>query len=775
MDNRLGKSYCCYCNNFMSEQPTSIRSAEAKFPLYVAAQGRVMMTRTLWAMLAGSVALAPLAAQAQSAAAAPAESAAAQPDEGIADIVVTAERRATSVQDTPLAVSAVSGDNLRGREINTLENLAPSLPNVNFGKNVGFARVAIRGVGLDTTVAGQEGRVAVHTDGVYISRPSAAISSFFDVDRVEVVRGPQGTLYGRNATGGAINVITNDPKQEFGGYARLTAGNYGLVASEGAITGPVSDTLSARFAYTITRRGGYGKNLLDGSDIDDDKEMAIRGKLRFAPTANFDITLAADYFQQDDNAFVYHFLGRGSPTVVPFGTVLGGRVAANPRDMYSETDQINTRRFYGFSAIANLDLGAATLTSITAYRSSKLDYQSDADGTDALVSRFQIQEDADQFSQELRLGGTAGRLKWVVGAYYFSEDIFANNAFRPMRRLVGPTPLAQGVDYRGDMTTRAYAVFGQADYELVDRLSITVGARYSSERKGIDSRGVVDFVTPYNATRPLNYNQFQDDSVRQSSFTPRLGVQFKPNDDVMLYATYAKGFKSGGYAVTSIAPPLRPEKLTDYEGGIKAEWFDRRLRTNLSAFYYDYADLQVQKIDGAAAIPLNAAQATVKGVELEFVAKPVSALELSGNISYLDATFDSFVTGDTARPALGNIDLAGNRLQQAPKYTVNLAAAYRVPVGSGSVTLRGEMNYVDRVFFSFYNRPEVSQPANTKYNAFLNYAANGDGLNASLWVRNLTNRRTVSSSQVSAGFVGFPIMGAFDPPRTYGVTFGITF
>ena len=179
-------------------------------------------------------------------------------DSALGDIVVTAQKRASSVQDTPLAITAVGGADLRAREINSLENLAPQLPNVNFGKNVGFARIAIRGVGLDTTVVGQEGRVAYHTDGIYISRPTAAIATFFDVNRVEVVRGPQGTLYGRNATAGAINVITNDPEQKFGGYAKLTVGNYGMVGYDGAVTGALTDTISARFAVQTVDRGGYG-------------------------------------------------------------------------------------------------------------------------------------------------------------------------------------------------------------------------------------------------------------------------------------------------------------------------------------------------------------------------------------------------------------------------------------------------------------------------------------------------------------------------------------
>lgn len=690
------------------------------------------------------------------------------------DIIVTAQRRESSVQRTALAITAVGGEDLRSREINSVENLAPSLPNVNFGKNVGFARIAIRGVGFDTTVIGQEGRVAYHTDGVYISRPSAAIASFFDVNRVEVVRGPQGTLYGRNATAGAINVITNDPEAGIGGYGKVTVGNYGLIATDGAITGG-SDVLSARFAFQTVNRGGYGRNFLLNEDIDDEKTYAIRAKIKFKPSAGFDLVLSADYSHQDDHAFVYHYIGAGSPGVLPLGQVLGGTVPADPRDTNSDVPQYDVRRFYGFGAVANLDLGFATLTSVTGYRHSDTDYRSDADGTSAVTATFHIEERAHQFSQELRLAGDTGRLKYLIGGYYFSENIYGNNAFTPLRRPAPPYGFAQGVDFRGDSTTRAAAVFGQLDWEAVDGLTLSLGARYNHEKKGIDHKGMQDLATPYDPNVLFVYTQFQVARETENSFTPRLGVEFRAAPDILLYATYAKGFKSGGFNNNAFGAPLEPEKLTDYEGGIKAEFLDHRLRTNLAAFYYDYANLQLQRIIGTVAIPLNAGKAIVKGIEAEIAVRPLRNLELSGNASYLDSELQNFSTPDAARPALGNIVIDGNRLPQSPRYTINLAAAYTIVSSAGDFTLRGEAAWTDKVFFSFYNRPEVSQDAFGKYNAFLNYSNEETGISASLFIRNIANKRTTSSAQVSAGFSRFPIVGAYDPPRTFGASIGYRF
>ena len=696
-------------------------------------------------------------------------------ESALGDIIVTAQKRASSVQNTPLAITAVGGADLRAREINSIENLAPSLPNVNFGKNVGFARIAIRGVGLDTTVIGQEGRVAYHSDGIYISRPSAAIATFFDVNRVEVVRGPQGTLYGRNATAGAINVITNDPEQNFGGYGKVTAGNYGLIETNGAVTGGLTDTLSARFAFQTVDRGGYGRDLALNQDIDNEHTYAFRGKIKFAPNSTFNLVLSGDYSREHDRAFVYHYLGAGSPGVTPLGQVLGGTVPANPRDSNSDVPQYDFRHFYGFGAVANLNLGFATLTSVTGYRNSFTDYRTDADGTSAVTSTFRIQERSKQFSQELRLAGDISRLKYLIGGYYFSENIFGSNSFLPLRRPAPPYGFAQGIDFRGDSTTRASALFGQLDYEVLDGLTVTAGARYSHEKKGINHIGVQDLATPYNPAIPLVYTQSQIASQTENSVTPRAGIEYKATRDILFYATYAKGFKSGGFNNNAFGAPLKAEKLTDYEGGIKAEFLDHKLRTNLAAFYYDYTNLQLQQVVGVVAIPVNAGRAIVKGIEAEIAVRPVSNLELTGNFSHLDSKIKDFATLDSARPTLGVLNIEGNRLPQSPRYTANLAAAYTVDTAIGAFTLRGEATGVSRVYFSFFNRPEVSQAGYWKYNAFLNYKSDRNGLSASLFVRNIANKRTVSSEQVSAGFSLFPILGAFDPPRLFGGSLGYSF
>lgn len=692
----------------------------------------------------------------------------------VTDIVVTAQKRSSTVQETPLAITAVGGDEIGARQITDLQSLAPSLPNVNFGRNVGFARIAIRGLGLDTTVAGQEGRVAYHSDGVYISRPTAQLATFFDIDRVEVVRGPQGTLYGRNATAGAINVITNDPTDMSEGYLKLSAGNYGLFSAEGAISGAATDTISGRFAFQASRRSGYGENVTTGEDIDNERRIGVRGKIRFQPSTDFSIVLSADYSYVNDSANVYHYIGPGKPGVTPVGPALGGAVAVDPRDTAGNVPQRNMQRFSGVSATMDYDLGFATLTSVAAYRDSSTALRFDADGTPVPVGDFQINEAAHQLSEEMRFAGSVGRLDWIVGGYYFSERIFGQTRISPVRSPISRAQVL-GVDYQGRFRTDAYAAFGQFDYEIVDGLKLTAGLRYSHETKRIDQFGVVDLFTPYSPSPPYPYNSFQKDRTSFDATTPRFGIEYKPAKNILAYISYAKGFKSGGYNLGTAAPPVRPEKLTDYEGGIKTQWFDNKLQLNLAAFYYDYTDLQVQKVQGAAVVTLvNAATSRVKGLEAEFIARPISGLEISANGAWLDARFTRFATSDPARLELGELDLTGNRLPQAPKYTGNLAVQYRTRASLGELTLRGEVTYSDRVFFSPFNRPEVSQGAYAKGNVFATLALDS-GVTVAAFVRNIADKRTISTNQVSTGLFGFPILGAYDPPRTFGGSVSVAF
>lgn len=695
---------------------------------------------------------------------------------GQQDIVVTAEKRSTTLQRTPLAISAISGADLARRQITGIASLAAALPNVNFGVNVGFARIAIRGLGLDTTALGQEGRVAFHLDGVYLSRPTASIGTLFDVSRVEVVRGPQGTLYGRNATAGAINVITNDPTPTLSGYGRFTAGNYGAFTEEAAIGGPVTSKLGVRVAIQKVDRDGYGYNPVANAQVNNEHTLSTRVKARWDPTTAFDLTLSADYRFEDDHNFNYYYLGAGNPNVLPYALALGGVLPTKPRDSNAEAPTVNDRNFYGFSADANWDLGFAKLSSISAFRSSRTDYDTDVDSTTAVPGRIDLFERSNQISEELRLSGSFPRGDWIVGAYYFHEHVFGADNFSPFNAAdFRQSPrLIVGKYFGGDLYTDAYAGFGQARYEVLPHLSLSLGGRYSSERKRVDEFASPFDFSNYDPAKKAAATLFQRDSVPFHSFTPRVSLEYKPSSNLLAYVTYSQGFKSGGYNLGTLNQPYFPEKLTDYEGGLKLTWLGGRATTNLSVFYYDYTNLQVQKVIATSTQVINAASARLKGAEVEFTLRPIDHVQIDGNASYLDSEYRDFQTSDPSRPDLGIQNLSGNRLSQAPRYTINLGAQYNVPVGSGAITVRGEASWVDRVYFSPFNQGITSAPAHGKYNAFVTYELR-NGLSIQGFIRNIGNQLIVASSQVSSSLFGYPILGAYEPPRTYGATLGYKF
>ncbi len=715
----------------------------------------------------------------------------------VGEVIVTASRRETSLQTTALAISAVSGEALQTQQVTNIEGLAQSLPSVNFGQTTGNARIAIRGVGFDNISLGNEGRVAYHVDGVYISRPSAALASFYDVQRVEVLRGPQGTLYGRNATGGAVNVITRAPGDTASGFIEATVGNYGLFRLEGAAGGPISDSLSGRVAFQVIEREGYGENLTNGLDVDDQSTRGIRGSVRYRPNERFDLTLNGDFFTQDDHAYSFHYLRPGSipdptttpplPGLVPRGLRVGGRVPTDLRDSTSDSGPQNDREFYGVSANLVVDFGWSELTSITAARSNAFATVTDLDATSAPLSIYDQLEESDTFSQELRLTGEYSRGDWLIGAYYFSEDLLGGTrialdplVFAPVNSVLPPpSGYRTGFYAVGTLDTEAVALFGNLRFQFTDQLAIRLGARYSDETKDIDEAFRVDAVTPFPGFFPRfpppspPFNRRQT-SENWSSFTPSVTLEYEATDDLFGYLTYSQGFKSGGFNLGNVQAPFDPEEITSYEAGVRADWMGGRLRTNVSAFLYDYANLQVSKVNGALVTIDNAAEAEVYGLEAEVVLLVGDNLRLDSTLSLLNTQYKEYTTTDPARALLGVIDLEGNDLTQSPSYTVNLNATYTVPLEGGELILRGESRFVDNIFFTQFNLDHVRQESYSLFNAFVTYERD-NGFYATAFMRNIGNEDIVSAALVSSSLVGSPLVGSFEPPRTFGVTVGYRF
>jgi len=699
------------------------------------------------------------------------------------EIVVTAQKRNELLSDVPLAISALSGDALSDRAITDVASLATAVPSLTFGSYGGQARIAIRGIGFDTINPSGEGRVAYHLNGVYLSRPAATTGTFFDVERVEVLRGPQGTLYGRNATGGSINVIPRGPTPEFEGYLNASYGNYDAISTDGAIGGPITPSIGLRVAYSIEDHDGYGKNIITGNDIDDAKRRAVRGILAFALGDNAKLDLSADYSTEDDHNYGNHYLGRANSVIAPFGFAFGGIVPSDERDIANDFDPKNDRTFWGVSARLEVGLGDLTLTSITAYRDNDYSLLTDLDATSAPLSRWTFEENGDHFSQEFQLAGNTGRLEYLVGAFYFDETVDGSVLIPFERAVLGlPALFVQGYGVEGTVKTKAAAGFGQASYAITDTLKGTLGLRYSWERREIEDGFQFDVARPYSPTNPLSPVATRNDRKSEDSLTPKFGIEYTPRDSLLLYASVSKGFKSGGYNLGDIIDPatglqnkgFKPETLWSYDAGFRGTFADRQLQLSANAFYYDYKNLQVSKVVNTTVVIENAAASTIYGVETQAIVRPLRGLQLEVTPTWLHGRYKDFESANPADPLNPTpVDLQGNKIIQAPEFALNFAAQYAREIGPGSFTLRGEMAYQERMYFTAFNERGVSRDPNTLVNAFATYTL--ESWEYSVFGRNLTNKLVEANSLVNSGLIGLPITGTLYPPRTYGVRVGYKF
>jgi len=712
------------------------------------------------------------------------------------EIVITAQKRETSLRKTSISVDASTGDELELERVFSIDALAESSLNVNFGQTTGNARIAIRGIGFDSLTLGSEARVAYHADGVYVSRPAAVLAGFFDVERIEILRGPQGTLYGRNATGGAVNVITRKPTQEREGYVRGTAGNYDLFTMEAAVGGALSKSVSARIAGQVVERGGYGDNLTTGRDVDDQSILNIRALLNFDISDRSSLLLSADYFKEDDAAYSLHYLGDGSlpdpdfawPGRTAKGLTVGGVLpTGDRRDSTNESGPFNDREFWSATATYEYSGDNVTVSSITGYRSSDIFITTDLDATSAAVTIYNQLENADQFSQEIHVRGETDRISWLVGGYYFDESLIGGTRVPWIVDIFSPAPvnlaLVQGFYAVGEVDTRAYALFASVGFQLSDTTALRIGGRYSDETKDIYERRFLDSVTPFPPYLPLDsgpiagqiVNLTQTDSTSWSDFTPSITLEYEPNDRLFAYLTYAEGFKSGGYNVGNLQEAFNPEELQDIEAGLRLDWANGRVRTDLSVFNYDYTNLQVSQVTGAAITNENAAAAEISGVEAELTAQISDSFRLHLGLGLIDSEYTDYITTDSARPYLGNIDVSGNDLSQAPGYTGNVELIYEGSTPGGDFKFKVQGRFVDDVYINQFNLDHLSRESYSTYNAFFRWDKADSGLSVNVFVRNITDEEIVSSGLVSTALVGSLFVGTFEPPRTFGITVGYDF
>ncbi len=657
-------------------------------------------------------------------------------DTGVAnDIVVTAQRREQTLQNVSVAVSALSADRLANAHVNNLQDLQTLVPSVSFGNDFNQAKVFIRGVGANTSTTGNSTGVALHVDGAYVARAEAQLTSLFDLERVEVLRGPQGTLYGRNAVGGSINLITAKPTRDFSGYARLTYGNYNQIISEAAISGPITDAIRFRLAAKTENRDGYGKNPVSGADVDDLNRRMVRGQLLFDFSAATNLLLEGEYFRQNDSSGAVHYLRASFPGVARLAPLGVGGYAVKPRDLATESQPGTITSTYAFTGTFHSELSdTLTLTDIANYRRFKSSLFQDLDLSavvDSLPTNGQpttIQErriDSTQYSNELQVNYKTDHFNAVLGGFYFHErqrpidnvglsrrNGLATNiakltaagvdlayayylcGYEPGTVAGGSTIIApKRVCTHSNLGDDSAAVFGQGNLDLgafsegLSTITLKFGGRYSYEK--VTSENPSEVITAGGAGAVLFYSAAATHRERKfNNFSPEAGLEWKPSRDLLLYYTFSKGFKAGsGENASGSTTIVDPEKITNHELGIKATILDRRLSVNLAGYTYKLRGAQYNKTiaggpTGYTTIFQNAATTTAKGVELEFFGRPARGLRVSGGLSYTDAKYDNYLTLDPLNP----VNIAGGTPYNA--VTNPSPTAFGAP-GGGNVQLAG--------------------------------------------------------------------------------------
>ncbi len=712
------------------------------------------------------------------------------------EVVVTSQKRAESLQDVPVAIQALSGETLEAAGISDTFDLQIVTPGLVVNNTGPAPQLFIRGIGNRLALAGLDPSVALYVDDQYIGVAQAAQFEFADVERIEVLKGPQGTLYGRNASAGAIRIVSQEVDDELSGKVSSTLANYGAWKVSGTVSVPVSDTFGVRLSGLVSKRDGFADNIstepgvLD--ELDDGDYYALRAKARWDITDAVTAKLTLGTSEQDDtNGYDNVVLG---PPQYSLGLALGGQTGTKADEVASDTS--DTTKAQSASAALRFDVAGdyVDFASITTYWDYELNAKPgldsvnlELDGTSAHALGFVgFPQDADSFSQEFQFVSSLGEnLNWIAGLFYYEQSqsweglVDRSDA---SAAVGGPAFLSQGAQVAD---TTAYAAFGQLTYHLNDDWSVTVGGRYNYEEKEVE----VSQSNYFPVTTAPSY----EDDIDWTEFTPKLTLEYA-FDAGMVYATYSRGFKSGGYNYTASLinpltgepePPVDPEILDMYELGWKTELLDGRLRLNGSLYYYDYQDLQVTanvtSDSGAQAnITRNAADAEILGLDMDFTLLLGERTTLTGAMNIMDSEYKDYnasaqvfngVLDGTNQPGMRAVgyDASGESLLRAPDESAYLTWTYEVPVPSGRAPLSITYAYTGSYFFDFAVVPETSALEQDSYslvNARWAYYTEDEKWSVALWGKNLLDEDNYFDD-INANPAG--IRGSHGTPRTYGI------
>lgn len=722
------------------------------------------------------------------------------------DILVTARRTSERLQDVPVAVTAFGAAALAERNVATLDEVAKFTPNIRFdgaaalsGGNYN-ATVFVRGVGQNDFAIFSDPGVGFYVDDVYYARSIGGVMDAVDIDSVQVLRGPQGTLFGKNTIGGAVLINTASPNvDKTSGRIEATYGRFDRIDVKGAVNVPVvPGVVGLRLSGATLNRDGYVKRLVDGDTQGDRSAQMIRAKLRIQPEGSgLTIDIGADYTRARETSAPSDLLAVGNApgiTGIPFlanyntyvapsrgivapngaKTLNPSFITASPFETYAGGPNDNDLDLWGVQGIVSYDIGDATLKSITAYRHMKAYFTRDGDNTPFVFRQTTNRDRQWQLSQELQLTGKAldGRLSYVLGGFYFKEkasDIATADLAIGLQAPAAPPPFTPAVFIRNYTNNRSLAAYGQIDFEIVPRLSVTVGGRYTSDKKEFTSINVRqrDLVQFTNVTKEATFEKF----------TPRFGINYKAADDVLLYASYSKGFKQGGFNGRPLVSDAEvtqyaPEELTTWEAGLKAQWLDGRLTTNIAAFHSIYKDIQLTVNQTPTNFVANAAAGEINGAEFETVMRPAKWLTFNAGVGYLDAKYTSIGQGLGPTQILP-ITLASHFVK-APEWTVTTGLDLSHEFSDGSEAgLRIDYTMYSRIYHDVANSPIITDDGYGLLNARLSYALPGRAITLAVFGTNLTDTLYLVSGNVSGAF-GLA-EASYGRPREWGVSAAFKF